>query len=116
LTAAARVERRPVQPDPDALAVHLDHLGGELGRVGVHREQLGRGEIGWRPVGRSAGDGHPSTLARAGLVRQGGSMPSDPGSRAGTLATPDDLVDVAHLVTAYFTGVPDPENIDQQVA
>jgi phosphoglucomutase len=43
-------------------------------------------------------------------------MPSDPGSRAGTLATPDDLVDVAHLVTAYYTGVPDPENIDQQVA
>ena len=28
-------------------------------------------------------------------------------SRAGTLATPDDLVDVAHLVTAYYTGVPD---------
>jgi phosphoglucomutase len=43
-------------------------------------------------------------------------MPSDPGSRAGTLATPDDLVDVAHLVTAYYAGVPDPENIDQQVA
>ncbi|HET7195314.1 MAG TPA: phosphoglucomutase (alpha-D-glucose-1,6-bisphosphate-dependent), partial [Nocardioides sp.] len=38
------------------------------------------------------------------------------GSRAGTLATPADLVDVAHLVTAYYTGVPDPENIDQQVA
>ena len=37
-------------------------------------------------------------------------------SRAGTLATPADLVDVAHLVTAYYTGVPDPENIDQQVA
>ena len=41
---------------------------------------------------------------------------ADPGSRAGTLATPDDLVDVAHLVTAYYTGVPDPEDIDQQVA
>jgi phosphoglucomutase len=38
------------------------------------------------------------------------------GSRAGTLATPGDLVDVAHLVTTYYTGVPDPENIDQQVA
>ena len=38
------------------------------------------------------------------------------GSRAGTLATAADLVDVAHLVTAYYTGVPDPENIDQQVA
>jgi phosphoglucomutase len=38
------------------------------------------------------------------------------GSRAGTLATPADLVDVAHLVTAYYTGVPDPEDVDQQVA
>jgi len=36
--------------------------------------------------------------------------------RAGTLATPADLVDVAHLVTAYYTGVPDPDNVDQQVA
>ncbi|MEO5652228.1 MAG: phosphoglucomutase (alpha-D-glucose-1,6-bisphosphate-dependent) [Marmoricola sp.] len=39
---------------------------------------------------------------------------SDP--RAGTLARPEDLVDVAHLVTAYYTGLPDPENVDQQVA
>src|SRR3954470_4135807 len=37
-------------------------------------------------------------------------------SRAGTPATPADLVDVAHLVTAYYTGVPDPDDIDQQVA
>ena len=37
-------------------------------------------------------------------------------SRAGQLAGPDDLVDVAHLVTAYYTGVPDPEDVDQQVA
>jgi phosphoglucomutase len=37
-------------------------------------------------------------------------------SRAGTLAQPSDLVDVPHLVTAYYTGVPDPENVDQQVA
>ena len=36
--------------------------------------------------------------------------------RAGTLAQPSDLVDVAHLVTAYYTGVPDPDNVDQQVA
>ncbi len=43
-------------------------------------------------------------------------MAPDSESRAGTLATPADLVDVAHLVTAYYTGVPDPENIDQQVA
>ena len=36
--------------------------------------------------------------------------------RAGQLAAPSDLVDVAHLVTAYYTGVPDPENVDEQVA
>jgi phosphoglucomutase len=39
---------------------------------------------------------------------------SDP--RAGTPATPTDLVDVAHLVTAYYTGEPDPEQPDQAVA
>ncbi|KQW47899.1 phosphoglucomutase [Nocardioides sp. Root1257] len=36
--------------------------------------------------------------------------------RAGQPAQPSDLVDVAHLVTAYYTGVPDPEDPDQQVA
>ena len=29
--------------------------------------------------------------------------------RAGTVAQPSDLVDVAHLVTAYYTRQPDPE-------
>jgi phosphoglucomutase len=36
--------------------------------------------------------------------------------RAGQQARPEDLVDVAHLVTAYYTQRPDPEDIDQQVA
>ena len=36
--------------------------------------------------------------------------------RAGTLAQPSDLVDVAHLVTAYFSQEPDPDDVDQQVA
>jgi len=36
--------------------------------------------------------------------------------RAGTPAQPSDLVDVAHLVTAYYTGVPDPSDPDQRVA
>ena len=36
--------------------------------------------------------------------------------RAGQLAQPQDLVDVAHLITSYYTGKPDPDNIDQQVA
>ena len=35
--------------------------------------------------------------------------------RAGQPAEPKDLVDVAHLVTSYYTGVPDPEDVDQQV-
>jgi phosphoglucomutase len=36
--------------------------------------------------------------------------------RAGTLAQPSDLVDVAHLVTSYYTLEPDPDDVDQQVA
>jgi phosphoglucomutase len=36
--------------------------------------------------------------------------------RAGQPAEPQDLVDLPQLVTAYYTGVPDPENVDQQVA
>jgi len=36
--------------------------------------------------------------------------------RAGTLAEPRDLVDVAHLVTAYFAEHPDPGDPAQQVA
>src|SRR6476619_1162205 len=39
---------------------------------------------------------------------------SDP--RAGSPAQPSDLVDVAHLVTAYYTGSPDPSDPDQRVA
>jgi phosphoglucomutase len=41
-------------------------------------------------------------------------MPANP--RAGQPALPEDLVDVAQVVTAYYSLVPDPENIDQQVA
>ena len=36
--------------------------------------------------------------------------------RAGQPAQPEDLIDLAHLVTAYYSVQPDPENIDQQVA
>ena len=36
--------------------------------------------------------------------------------RAGQPAQPSDLVDVAALVTAYYTRQPDPENVDEQVA
>jgi phosphoglucomutase len=35
--------------------------------------------------------------------------------RAGQPALPEDLVDLPHLVTAYYTVNPDPDNIDQQV-
>ncbi|WP_116112853.1 phosphoglucomutase (alpha-D-glucose-1,6-bisphosphate-dependent) [Austwickia chelonae] len=37
-------------------------------------------------------------------------------TRAGSPAQPHDLVDVAHLVTAYYTQRPDPEQVDQRVA
>jgi phosphoglucomutase len=36
-------------------------------------------------------------------------------ARAGTAAQPCDLVDVPHLVTAYYTGEPDPDDPDQAV-
>ncbi|WP_370323831.1 phosphoglucomutase (alpha-D-glucose-1,6-bisphosphate-dependent) [Euzebya sp.] len=36
--------------------------------------------------------------------------------RAGQPAQPEDLVDVAHLVTAYYTLSPDPDDVAQQVA
>lgn len=36
--------------------------------------------------------------------------------RAGQVAGASDLVDVAHLVTAYYTGDPDPSDPDQRVA
>jgi phosphoglucomutase len=36
--------------------------------------------------------------------------------RAGQVAEPSDLVDVAHLVTAFYTGTPDPSDPDQRVA
>ena len=36
--------------------------------------------------------------------------------RAGHPAQPEDLVDVARLVTAYYTETPDPEQADQRVA
>jgi phosphoglucomutase len=35
--------------------------------------------------------------------------------RAGQPALPEDLVDLPHLLTAYYTVNPDPDNIDQQV-
>ncbi|MEJ4112076.1 phosphoglucomutase (alpha-D-glucose-1,6-bisphosphate-dependent) [Corynebacterium kroppenstedtii] len=37
-------------------------------------------------------------------------------SRAGQPAQPEDLIDLAELVTAYYTKHPDPQNIDQRVA
>ncbi|MCW2775780.1 MAG: phosphoglucomutase, alpha-D-glucose phosphate-specific [Nocardioides sp.] len=54
-----------------------------------------------------------TVTAREAGARHDGAM-SDP--RAGQPAEPSDLVDVAHLVTAYYTGVPDPDDVDQQVA
>lgn len=35
--------------------------------------------------------------------------------RAGTVALPEDLVDLSHLVTAYYTVTPDPDDVLQQV-
>jgi phosphoglucomutase len=43
-------------------------------------------------------------------------MSESSASRAGQPAKPEDLVDVAHLVTAYYTGEPDPSDPGQRVA
>ncbi|GBE66253.1 phosphoglucomutase, alpha-D-glucose phosphate-specific [Mycobacterium sp. MFM001] len=43
-----------------------------------------------------------------------GDMVANP--RAGQPAQPEDLVDLPHLVTAYYTTKPDPEDVAQQVA
>jgi len=43
-----------------------------------------------------------------------GAMAANP--RAGQPAQPEDLIDLPHLVTAYYTVQPDPDNVDQQVA
>ena len=45
-----------------------------------------------------------------------GRMAEHSPSRAGQPAEPRDLVDVAPLVTAYYTGRPDPADAEQQVA
>jgi len=37
-------------------------------------------------------------------------------ARAGLIAEPQDLIDVSHVVTSYYTDVPDPDDVDQQVA
>lgn len=42
-----------------------------------------------------------------------GAMVANP--RAGTVALPEDLVDLSHLVTAYYTVTPDPDDVLQQV-
>ncbi|KMO70974.1 phosphoglucomutase (alpha-D-glucose-1,6-bisphosphate-dependent) [Mycolicibacterium chlorophenolicum] len=36
--------------------------------------------------------------------------------RAGKPAQPEDLIDIASVVTSYYTVIPDPDDIDQQVA
>ncbi len=51
--------------------------------------------------------------ARLASVREDRGMTD---SRAGQPAQPADLVDVAHLVTRYFTETPDPDDPRQQVA
>ena len=53
--------------------------------------------------------------------RQAGSVegridPHGANPRAGQPAQPEDLVDLPHLVTAYYTVQPDPDDVDQQVA
>src|SRR5689334_9167364 len=48
------------------------------------------------------------------LVAESSTMAAN--SRAGQLAQPEDLIDVAQVVTAYYTLHPDPQEVAQQVA
>src|SRR6478672_9144505 len=65
------------------------------------------------PTSTRGGSGRPGASSTSEAPDMMGRM-ADP--RAGTLAQPSDLVDVAHLVTAYYTLEPDPDDVDQQVA
>src|SRR6185312_8650320 len=64
-------------------------------------------------TGRSGGRPVRGDLVKGRARGHHGGM-ADP--RAGTPAQPSDLVDVAHLVTSYYTLEPDPDDVDQQVA
>ncbi len=106
----------------------LDHLGtGPVPRPGpggwtvadvlVPARLCGRGG---RPCGGAAtGRGRPPAkmIRRAEQddrpIRRSGQMPHE---RAGQQARPEDLTDVARLVTAYYTLHPDPAEPDQRVA
>ena len=46
--------------------------------------------------------------------RQNDVMVANP--RAGQPAQPEDLVDLPHLITAYYSIEPDPDDVAQQVA
>ena len=67
----------------------------------VSRSRRGSGDPGLGGSGRPAAHGMITAMSHP---------------RAGQPAQPEDLVDVAHLVTAYFSDQPDPEDVDQQVA
>ena len=63
-------------------------------------------------VARFARRAGPCGYSRCRAGRHDGAM-ADP--RAGQPAQPQDLVDLPHLVTAYYTQVPDPDVVEQQV-
>src|SRR3954451_23211647 len=65
------------------------------------------------PTGLTGGQPVRGALVKGRARGHHGGM-ADP--RAGSPAQPSDLVDVAHLVTAYYTLEPDPDDVDQQVA
>src|SRR5690606_22721997 len=64
-------------------------------------------------AGRHTGPGGGGQRHRGRHEPRGGVMAHE---RAGQPARPEDLVDVAHLVTAYYTLRPDPDVVDQQVS
>src|SRR6185369_16305586 len=102
--------------------------GHRAGSGAARVESAARARVPSAPPTNTAASSRPSKLnmsqsiavqLRSG-VRRGsqrsriGDMAANP--RAGQPAQPEDLIDVARVVTAYYTVEPDPDNVDQQVA
>ena len=58
----------------------------------------------------------PGCQEDTGAYQKGQLFDMTANPRAGQPAQPEDLIDVAHLVTDYYTVLPDPDDINQQVA
>ena len=80
-------------------------------RPQAHRAIPGRRDRAWPKYGGNSPNCRTPTY---GWGAESVTMAAHP--RAGQPAQPEDLIDVAHVVTAYYTKQPDPDDVAQQVA